>query len=122
MPVALAGAVTWFLIVLLRRHTAPTGGGVFACWSGTVIGSYALLPIWIGAVAVWSRCSFGEGPSLDQCWETFSGMVVLTAIISWWGLIFSAPVVLPILFIVAWLWVRRLHPRIAGTPLVPVSR
>ncbi|MBV9833340.1 MAG: hypothetical protein JO055_02965 [Alphaproteobacteria bacterium] len=117
VPAAVAGALTWLIIVLLRGHTAPTGSGVFACWCGTVIGTYVLIPIWIGVVAAWGDCSFSDGSSLDRCWEKFRSMTVLTAFISLWGFIFTVPVVLPFLFLGAWLWVRRLHPRIAGTPV-----
>ena len=117
VPAAVTGAVTWFFVVLLRGHTAPTGSGVFACWCGTVIGSYSLVPIWIGVSAAWRRCSFSDRPSLDQCWEHFSGMVAFATMLSGWGFIFTVPVVLPFLLFGAWLWVRRLHPRLAGTHL-----
>ena len=111
---AVAGAFIWLLIVLRRGHTAPTGSGVVACWLGTVIVSYVVMPIWIGIAAVWNRCSPSGGPSLDQCWETFREMAVTAAVISWWSLIFTAPAVLLFLLLGAWLWVRRLHPAIAG--------
>lgn len=114
VPFAVAGAIIWLIVVLRRGHTASTGGGVLACWFGTVIVSYVLMPIWVGLAAVSNRCSLGGGPSLDQCWETFREMAVTAAIISVWGFVFTAPAVLLFLLLGAWLWVRRLHPVITG--------
>jgi len=110
--------VIWLLVILRRGHTAPTGGGVLACWLGTVIVWYALVPVWIGAVEVWNRCSSSGGPSLEQCWQSFKGMAAMAAIFSLWGFVFTAPAVLPLLLLGAWLWVRRLHPAIAGQLIV----
>lgn len=118
VPFVVAGAVIWLLVILRRGHTAPTGGGVLACWLGTVIVWYALVPVWISAVEVWNRCSSSGGPSLEQCWQSFKGMAAMAAIFSLWGFVFTAPAVLPLLLLGAWLWVRRLHPAIAGQPIV----
>jgi hypothetical protein len=115
VPFAVAGAVVWFLIVLRRGHTASTGSGALACWLGTVIVSYVLMPIWVGVAAVWKRCPLSVGPSLDQCWETFRATATTAAIISWWSFVFTAPVVLTFLLVGAWLWIRNLHPAIAGS-------
>ena len=115
VPFALSGAIIWFLIVLRRGHTASTGNGALACWLGTVIVSYVLMPIWIGVAAAWNRCPLSVGPSLDQCWEAFRATATTVAIVSFWGFAFTAPAVLIFLFVGAWLWVRHLHPAIAGS-------
>lgn len=115
VPFALAGAIVWFLIVLRRGHTASTGTGALACWLGTVVVSYVLMPIWVGVAAVWKRCPLSIGPSFDQCWETFRATATTAAIISFGSFTFTAPVVLTFLLVGAWLWVRNVHPALAGS-------
>ncbi len=114
VPFAVAGAIVWFLIVLRRGHTAPTGSGALPCWLGTAVASYVLAPIWVAIAGVWKRCSFSSGPSIEQCWESFRAMATTAAIVSFWSFAFTAPVVLTFLLAGAFLWIWQLHPAIAG--------
>lgn len=121
VPAIVAGAMTWSCILLCQRRQRTFPLGVLApCWFGTTVGAYLLVPVWGMLQDALRRCRLdGTWSLLSYCIDTVApttnGLTSIVVI----GFMVTAPIVLPLLLIGAWLWVGMLWPRLAGPRPMP---